>query len=130
MRFENKVTLATGTGMRLKEKDEHVALGDPAKLGGQGDAAGGPFVDALTRRKAVEDPFLVLRLGATEEVAQGDEDRAHETESTTEAFNILLPLLGGIVTDNGGLLSHAAIVSREYGIRWRAASPSPTAFDP
>lgn len=38
------------------------------------------------------------------------------TESTTEAFNLLLPLLGGIVTDNGGLLSHAAIVSREYGI--------------
>jgi pyruvate,water dikinase len=38
------------------------------------------------------------------------------TESTSEAFNILLPLLGGIVTDNGGLLSHAAIVSREYGI--------------
>src|SRR6185437_1184653 len=38
------------------------------------------------------------------------------TESTTEAFNILLPLLGGIITDNGGLLSHAAIVAREYGI--------------
>jgi pyruvate,water dikinase len=38
------------------------------------------------------------------------------TESTTEAFNILLPLLGGIVTDNGGLLSHAAIVARECGI--------------
>jgi len=38
------------------------------------------------------------------------------TESTTEAFNILLPLLGAIVTDSGGLLSHAAIVSREYGI--------------
>jgi pyruvate,water dikinase len=38
------------------------------------------------------------------------------TESTSEAFNILLPLLGGVVTDNGGLLSHAAIVSREYGI--------------
>jgi phosphohistidine swiveling domain-containing protein len=38
------------------------------------------------------------------------------TESTSEAFNILLPLLGAIVTDAGGLLSHAAIVSREYGI--------------
>ncbi|MGH8802609.1 MAG: PEP-utilizing enzyme, partial [Casimicrobiaceae bacterium] len=38
------------------------------------------------------------------------------TESTSEAFNILLPLVGGIVTDNGGLLSHAAIVAREYGI--------------
>ena len=54
------------------------------------------------------------------------------TESTTEAFNILLPLLGGIVTDSGGLLSHAAIVAREYGIpgvvgtreATRAASPT------
>ena len=46
-------------------------------------------------------------------IARGD---VLVTESTTEAFNILLPLLGGIVTDNGGLLSHAAIVAREYGI--------------
>jgi pyruvate,water dikinase len=46
-------------------------------------------------------------------IAKGD---VLVTASTTEAFNILLPLLGGIVTDNGGLLSHAAIVSREYGI--------------
>jgi pyruvate,water dikinase len=46
-------------------------------------------------------------------IAQGD---VLLTESTTEAFNILLPLLGAIVTDNGGLLSHSAIVAREYGI--------------
>jgi pyruvate,water dikinase len=38
------------------------------------------------------------------------------TQSTSEAFNILLPLLGAIVTDSGGLLSHSAIVAREYGI--------------
>lgn len=38
------------------------------------------------------------------------------TESTSEAFNILLPLLGAIVTDSGGLLSHSAIVAREFGI--------------
>ncbi|MFL5862735.1 MAG: PEP-utilizing enzyme [Solirubrobacteraceae bacterium] len=38
------------------------------------------------------------------------------TECTSEAFNILLPLLGAVVTDSGGLLSHPAIVSREYGI--------------
>lgn len=38
------------------------------------------------------------------------------TATTTESFNIVLPILGGIVTDSGGLLSHAAIVSREYGI--------------
>jgi rifampicin phosphotransferase len=46
-------------------------------------------------------------------IVQGD---VLVTESTTEAFNILLPLLGGLVTDSGGLLSHAAIVAREYGI--------------
>ncbi|MGH6924282.1 MAG: PEP-utilizing enzyme [Propylenella sp.] len=38
------------------------------------------------------------------------------TRSTSPYFNVLLPLLGGIVTDHGGALSHAAIVSREYGI--------------
>ncbi|MGA2530973.1 MAG: PEP-utilizing enzyme [Acidimicrobiales bacterium] len=46
-------------------------------------------------------------------IVQGD---VLVTESTSEAFNILLPLLGAIVTDNGGLLSHSAIVAREYGI--------------
>jgi pyruvate,water dikinase len=38
------------------------------------------------------------------------------TATTTESFNVVLPMLGAIVTDSGGLLSHAAIVSREYGI--------------
>lgn len=38
------------------------------------------------------------------------------TSSTSAAFNIVLPLLGAIVTDRGGQLSHAAIVAREYGI--------------
>lgn len=37
-------------------------------------------------------------------------------QSTSPAFNVVLPLLGGIVTDNGGVLSHAAIVAREYNI--------------
>ena len=35
---------------------------------------------------------------------------------TSPAYNALLPLLGAIVTERGGLLSHAAIVAREYGI--------------
>lgn len=38
------------------------------------------------------------------------------TRNTSAAFNAVLPSLGGLVTDRGGLLSHAAIVSREYGI--------------
>jgi phosphohistidine swiveling domain-containing protein len=51
--------------------------------------------------------------GEFDRIAEGD---VLVTESTSEAFNILLPLLGAVVTDAGGLLSHAAIVAREYGI--------------
>lgn len=36
--------------------------------------------------------------------------------ATSAAFNVVLPLLGAIVTDYGGALSRAAIVAREYGI--------------
>jgi phosphohistidine swiveling domain-containing protein len=36
--------------------------------------------------------------------------------STSPAYNALLPLIGGVVTDRGGTLSHAAVVAREYGI--------------
>jgi pyruvate,water dikinase len=38
------------------------------------------------------------------------------TGSTTPVLSSVLPLLGAIVTDRGGLLSHAAIVAREFGI--------------
>ena len=35
---------------------------------------------------------------------------------TTTAYNVVLPMLGGVVTDKGGILSHAAIVAREHAI--------------
>lgn len=35
---------------------------------------------------------------------------------TSPAYNVVLPLVGAIVTERGGLLSHPAIVSREFGI--------------
>lgn len=48
-----------------------------------------------------------------ERLEQGD---VLVTKNTSAAFNVVLPLLGAIVTDRGGILSHAAIVAREYGI--------------
>lgn len=36
--------------------------------------------------------------------------------TTNASFNVVLPLVGAVVTDTGGLLSHAAIVCRESGI--------------
>jgi rifampicin phosphotransferase len=52
----------------------------------------------------------------TEEFGRIEQGDVLVTNSTTTAFNIVLPLLGAIVTDRGGLLSHAAIVAREYGL--------------
>ncbi len=75
----------------------------------------GKLVFGLAASKGVyEGPARRISSPAEfDRIAKGD---VLVTESTSEAFNILLPLLGAIVTDNGGLLSHAAIVAREYGI--------------
>ena len=71
----------------------------------RGLAASGGIYEGPARRVSGPADF--------DRIVQGD---VLVTESTTEAFNILLPLLGAIVTDAGGLLSHSAIVAREYGI--------------
>jgi pyruvate,water dikinase len=71
----------------------------------RGLAASGGVYEGPARRVSGPAQF--------DRIVQGD---VLVTESTTEAFNILLPLLGAIVTDAGGLLSHSAIVAREYGI--------------
>jgi pyruvate,water dikinase len=36
--------------------------------------------------------------------------------TTAPCYNSILPIIGAIVTERGGLLSHAAIVAREYGL--------------
>jgi pyruvate,water dikinase len=71
----------------------------------RGLAASGGVYEGPARRVAGPTEF--------DRIVEGD---VLVTEATSEAFNILLPLLGAIVTDSGGLLSHPAIVSREYGI--------------
>jgi pyruvate,water dikinase len=71
----------------------------------RGLGASGGVYEGPARRVAGPSEF--------DRIARGD---VLVTEATSEAFNILLPLLGAIVTDTGGLLSHPAIVAREYGI--------------
>ncbi|MGK5112882.1 PEP-utilizing enzyme [Geodermatophilus sp. CPCC 205506] len=48
------------------------------------------------------------------------------TAATGPAFNLVLPRLGAIVTDRGGLLSHAAIVAREFGVPAVVGCPDAT----
>jgi rifampicin phosphotransferase len=71
----------------------------------RGLAASGGVYEGPARRVAGPSEF--------DRIVKGD---VLVTECTSEAFNILLPLLGAIVTDSGGVLSHPAIVAREYGI--------------
>ena len=71
----------------------------------RGLAASGGVYEGPARRVAGPSEF--------DRIIKGD---VLVTECTSEAFNILLPLLGAIVTDSGGVLSHPAIVAREYGI--------------
>jgi pyruvate,water dikinase len=59
---------------------------------------------------------IVRRVGGPADFNRIQKGDVLLTEATTEAFNVLLPLLTAIITDSGGALSHAALVSREYGI--------------
>jgi rifampicin phosphotransferase len=90
------IVMAEMLGSSEEEHGEHVLRGLAASRG---------VYDGPARRIAGPSEF--------DRIVKGD---VLVTESTSEAFNILLPLLGGIVTDSGGLLSHSAIVAREYGI--------------
>jgi pyruvate,water dikinase len=76
---------------------------DRSTLHGHGASAGSYQGTA----RVIRDPSELGRL------RRGD---VLVASSTSEAFNLALPLLGAIVTDRGGTLSHAAIVAREFGI--------------
>ncbi len=56
---------------------------------------------------------IVMGVHELNRIEQGD---VLVTPTTSVAYNIILPKLNAIVTDRGGALCHAAIVSREFGI--------------
>lgn len=61
-----------------------------------------------------EGPARVVREAAELPAVQAGEVLV--TPATSPTFNVVLPLVGAIVTERGGALCHAAIVAREYGI--------------
>jgi pyruvate,water dikinase len=92
-----------------------IGLALHALFGSSEEAHEANVLRGLPASKGVYEGPARLISGPTEfdRIVQGD---VLVTTATTEAFNILLPLLGAIVTDSGGLLSHSAIVAREVGI--------------
>lgn len=51
-----------------------------------------------------------------DDLAALEEGEVLVTITTGEAFNLALSMASAVVTDQGGLLSHAAILAREFGI--------------
>jgi len=61
-----------------------------------------------------EGPVRLIR--TVEELPSVQQGEVLVASSTGSTFNVVLPLIGALVTERGGVLSHAAIVSREYGL--------------
>jgi rifampicin phosphotransferase len=73
---------------------------------------------------------LIVGTGASRGLAEGTARVVHGAEdfgrvergdvlvctTTTPAWTPLFGAIGGLVTDTGGILSHAAVVAREYGV--------------
>jgi pyruvate,water dikinase len=85
------------------------AMFDPAKPTDKAKVTGMPVSPGVYEGTA----RLILSEGEFGRIQKGD---VLVTRATAAYFNPLLPLLGALVTDRGGQLSHAAIVAREYGI--------------
>jgi pyruvate,water dikinase len=83
--------------------DVHAAPKETAKLKGFPVSPG-----------VYEGPVRVIR--SIEELPDVQQGEVLVTTSTGPTFNVVLPLIGALVTERGGVLSHAAIVSREYGL--------------
>jgi pyruvate,water dikinase len=85
-----------------------------ADAGGRGPAARVELTGVAASRGVYKGPARVVTTTADfSRLVQGDVLIA---PTTTPAYNVVLPLLSAVVTDTGGVLSHAAIVAREYGI--------------
>ena len=107
------------------------ALPERARLaeGAIGAAIGNVF-DAPDGAGAAESDEVIIGLPVSPGIYEGtariisdpsDFQRLRQgdvliTKNTSATFNVVLPMLGALVTDRGGQLSHAAIIAREYGI--------------
>jgi rifampicin phosphotransferase len=83
--------------------------------GAQGEPAGGTSLQGMPVSRGVYEGTARVCF-TVEDLARIGPGDVLVAPLTTPAINVVLPILGAIVTDRGGALSHAAIVSREFGI--------------
>jgi rifampicin phosphotransferase len=91
-----------------RARERHVALekfygSSGGELAGEGASPG--VAEGVARVVAGRDDFSRVQTGDV-----------LVTTTTTPAWTPLFPSLAGLVTETGGILSHAAVVAREYGL--------------
>jgi rifampicin phosphotransferase len=95
--------------MRATARGLQAIRGTPAQEARQGSvrgtAAGKGVYEGVAR--------VIVRAADLEKIQPGE---VMVVVATAPAYSAILPLIGAVVTDVGGPLSHAAIVAREYGI--------------
>jgi pyruvate,water dikinase len=104
-RMARSIAVIIETMFKPREAREAPAPAEAASPTVRGLAVGGGAYEGPAR--------LVLSPADFPRVQKGD---VLVARATGPAYNTLLPLLGALVTDRGGLLSHPAIVAREYGL--------------
>jgi phosphohistidine swiveling domain-containing protein len=93
------------------DEDRHAAL---AKFYGSGDGDRAELSGAAASPgEGTGIARVVVTPGDLSRVQPGD---VLVATTTTPAWTPLFPTLGALVTETGGILSHAAVVAREYGI--------------
>lgn len=93
------------TGMPIPEKEDLDAVIDEGSVKVQGTpVCGGSIVSRVC---------VITDVADAKEIQQGD---ILITRSTDIAWSPYFPLLSGVVTEMGGLISHGAVVAREYGL--------------
>jgi len=96
-----QVLLAEDTGLTSSDR---AAADDRTDVSGSGIGSGS--VEGIAR--VALDPAVALA-----EIEPGE---VLVARSTNPAWNAVLPLVAGLVVEEGGALSHAAIISRELGL--------------
>lgn len=94
-----------------------IATWSMSLFGGQRDgasAAEGTLTGVAAAAGRYRGPArIVLGAGDFGKIRAGDVLVCHET---TAQWSVVFPSLGALIADNGSLLSHPAIIAREYGI--------------
>ena len=117
---------------RKADLESWTNLSPPAHLGEEAPPSPNPIMEMMFGAEITqpEDPLMLQGVGANPGVVRG---RARVLKSLEEADDFengevivcqftspswmpLFPMAGAIVTDQGGMLSHAAIEAREFGL--------------